>query len=152
MKQIELTKGKAAFVDDEDYERLSQYKWHFLNAGNGYARTWNGGKNTYMHKMLLQTSNYVDHINGNGLDNRKENLRECTNSQNQGNVKKNKGTSKYKGVHKTKDGYFEAGLFISNKGRQYLGRFKSEDEAGHIYNKAAVQHFGEFAVLNPIGV
>lgn len=160
MKQIRLTQGEFAIVDDEDFERLSKFKWHISKRGNK-RKHWYAerlirekGKNIRfnMHRVLLDVPNgmEIDHRNGNGLDNRKCNLRICTRSQNQANSTAHGGSSKYKGVcwHR-RDKIWES--YIQPNGKMiYLGSFDSEVEAARAYNKAAVEHFGEFANINLI--
>lgn len=90
MKRIPLTQGKFALVDDEDFEYLSQWKWHVTNTigmPHGYARRTGS---VYMHRVITKAPNekVVDHKNGNTLDNRKQNLRVCTDGGNQANRNK----------------------------------------------------------------
>src|ERR1700745_3514525 len=101
MQEIPLTQGKVALVDDEDYELVAQYKWHAHVTWDKkwYAKT-HSGKLT-MHKFLLNPPSdmEVDHVNGDGLDNRRQNLRICNSTQNKGNMRKQDGRSSiYKGV------------------------------------------------------
>jgi hypothetical protein len=109
-----------------------------------------------MHRLLVEVNlgQEVDHINGNGLDNRKENLRVCTKSQNLGNQKKTKlyggvaTSSKYKGVSWDKRVQKWVAKIGINGKRVYLGLFEDEEKAAEAYNKAALEYFGEFALLN----
>lgn len=156
MKKIELTHGKFAIVDDEDYEELNKYKWNYKD--NGYAvrsKQINGVRlpNIFMHRVIMNTplDKECDHINGDRLDNRKENLRVCTHAQNCYNkVKKPNTTSKYRGV------YFESqtkkwcARAQKNKKQHYLGLFITEEEAALAYNQKARELFGEFARLNVV--
>lgn len=154
MKEIKLTQGKVALVDDWEYETLSDYLWHADLKGKVYyaVRT---NPRAYMHHLLLPAiSGYqVDHVDRNGLNNQKHNLRYCTYEQNQMNRRiQSGGTSRYKGVswdkHKCK---WEVN--IRRKPRSvFLGYFKSEKEAALAYNCAALQYFGEFARLNIVGI
>lgn len=155
MKEIILSKTQIAIIDDDDFERIIKFKWHAVQKRRGgkfYAERsfrLNGKrKNVRLHHEILQTNNMVDHINGNGLDNRKENLRICNNSQNHQNIPKRIGitSSKYKGVTKRKNGW-EANIAFNNK-RKYLGNFKTEIEAAIAYNNAAIQFHKEFANIN----
>ena len=156
MKRMPLTHGEYALVDDEDYEWLSEYSWHVLKRRNtfyavGYVMENGRPKNRRMHRMIIKAEEgqQVDHINHNGLDNRKENLRICTNNQNQMNSKKRPGmTSKYKGVswHKQKKRWCSE--IKINRNNIHLGSFKDEKKAAMVYDDAARKYFGEFAYLN----
>ena len=91
----------------------------------------------------------IDHINGNGLDNRKVNLRLCNSSQNQRNARKRKsGTSRFKGVDWHKESKKWRARICVNRKRIHIGRYKSEFEAAQAYDKKAIELFGEFASLN----
>lgn len=156
MKQIRLTKGQVALVDDEDFDWLNQWRWksHKITRGETsyfYAMriVKNNGKRTYqtMHRLILglaHSSPEVDHRNHNTLDNRRCNLRIATVIQNQGNSRKRAGcTSQYKGVCFVK-GKWRSAIRI-NRRVTYLGSFTSEVDAAICYAEAAHQHFGEFA-------
>lgn len=153
MKKIKLTQGKTALIDNEDYEAISAYKWFF---NNGYAGRRNGGdriitKSITMHRAILNPAPdlEVDHINGNRLDNRRQNLRICTRQQNMMNKRpyKNK-TSKYKGVCWNKvSGKFIA--HIRNNGKFiYIGQSDNQKELALKYDKVARELYGEYAWLN----
>lgn len=160
MKEIQLTKGKIAIVDDEDYEWLNEWKWFYDSYG--YARRGQYNKKTKniksirMHRTIIDAKDgeLVDHINRDRLDNRKSNLRICDWSLNSRNRKISKNnTSGYRGV------YFDDSsrvikkwkviIRLNNK-RIYIGRFKTKTEAAKAYNDAAVKYFGEVDVLNKI--
>ena len=150
---IELTFGKYAIVDAQDYDRLSKYKWFALERGRSlYAKTFLlNGKPLHMHRLVTSAPPHlvVDHINHNGLDNRKQNLRLCTHAQNQKNTRpRSGGTSKYKGVHweKTKK-KFRAKIMYNRKSI-HLGYFDDEIAAAKAYDKKAKELFGEYAYLN----
>ena len=150
MKHIELSQGKKAIVDDAQYEFLVQWKWSY---SEGYAmRRKNkkpNGKNIKMHRVIIGAPDgkLVDHINGNTLDNRKENLRLCDARQNTIN-RKPRGKSKYKGVYYRKDcKKWAAGMKIKGK-PLHLGIFDKEKDAARAYNKEAKKRYGAFAVLN----
>ncbi len=157
-KLIPLTQGKFAIVDDGDYEFLIQWKWKYSN--HGYAvRNHHIGmvdgkriqKRIYMHRLIIGalSGQYTDHINGEVLDNRRCNLRICTNQQNAANSKKWSiaTSSKYKGVSWDKVNKKWTAQ-IGGEERKHLGRFSSEIEAAKAYNKAALERHGEFAMLN----
>jgi len=148
MKEIRLKNSdKVALVDDDDYERLSQFVWRFQKGRQtGYAVR---GDGILMHSEVLGTALEVDHVNRNGLDNRKVNLRHATPSQQQANkIKGNwrKFTSKYKGVHFYQNRW--QATICKNKKKIYLGRFLDEVDAARAYDRAAIELFGEFAATN----
>lgn len=157
MREIPLTKGKVALVDDEDYERLSLFKWHYAESdGIGYAKKNNKGKKPAlirMHRLVVGASEgqKVDHINRNTLDNRKSNLRFVTQSQNMMNAT----------IRKTNRSGFKGVCFVSREkkwlatiwkdGKQtWLGYFKDKEDAAQAYNKAALELHGQYAFLNKI--
>lgn len=154
MKLIPLTQGKFALVDDEDYDFLMQWKWSYYG---GYAHRGEWQKNTKkikkirMHRLIMQTPHHMqtDHIDGNGINNQKNNLRIVTHGQNMQNKNSHNGTqSRHKGVYPVREKF--RGMITPNKKRIHLGYFLSETEAAEAYNKAALEHFGEFARLNII--
>jgi hypothetical protein len=153
-KQIFLSKGKIAIVDDEDYEWLSQWRWYCIEGRyTAYAaRTDNKNKKTvYMHKEILGVQNgvIVDHKNRDGLLDTKDNLRICSYSQNAINRKKNKNnTSGYRGVFfDKKNGAYRAKIVVDGKIYR-MGNFSSAVEAAVEYDKVAKEVSGEFANLN----
>ena len=159
MKKIELTKGKYALVDDEDFDFLNQWKWHWHDdRGGGYAeracRESGKSKHIKMHRLLLKIPSGFepDHIDGNGLNNQKLNLRIATASQNQINRGKQKNnTSGFKGVYLRRDRKKRWRAQIKfHRIIKHIGYFSSKEEAALAYNKAAVEYFGEFAKLNVI--
>jgi len=155
-RTIQITQGKSVLVDNEDFEFLSKYKWHYLKSGNEVAVTHlNKKKKVYMHRLLLNPpkNKLVDHINGNGLDNRRFNLRICTQKENVRNHKIfSTNTSGYTGVHWAKDKKKWQSRIRVNYKRISLGYFKNIIKAAQAYNEAAKEYFGEFARLNKIGV
>lgn len=160
MKLIELSKqgwkhkGKYfAMVDDEDFERVNQYDWQVaICYWNIYAKGLVKGKETYLHPFILKTNSLVDHINGNGLDDQKHNLRITSTQKNAFNQKiRSNNTSGYKGVSWYRRlNKWVARINIDYKGFT-LGYFSDPVEAARAYNKKAVELFGEFARLNQIG-
>lgn len=148
MKEIKLTKGKYAIVDDEDYEFLNKYKWHACNYGGKWYAGRKHYKKIYIHNEIMNppTGMQVDHINRNGLDNRRCNLRICTKNQNQKN-KSNFGKSKYHGVSLFSCGKCKASI-QSDKLPYYLGSFNTEIEAALAYDRMAILLHGEYANLN----
>lgn len=156
MKLIPLTQGKFAIVDDRDYGRLIQFNWVFVSAIRnqnqcGYASSRINGKNIPMHRLILNTPDgmVVDHVNQNGLDNRRNNIRNCTQSQNmQNSGKKKTNPWGFKGVsfHKPTKSWM-ARIRFSNGFRKNLGYFRTPKDAGEAYAIAAKIHHGEFARL-----
>ena len=149
MRRIKLTNSnKVALIDDEDYELVSQHKWRLHSCGiNSYARTFLNGKKPMMHRLILAPppGMDIDHVNHNGLNNKRCNIRICTRTQNQANSKPRKGTSKYKGVSwSNTEKKWRAFIRMNGKGRT-IGRFDSELKAAKAYKKAAIEYFGEFA-------
>lgn len=155
MKEIQLTQGQVALVDDEDFEKINQFKWCAFKGRNSFYAmrgiSISGQSNTvYMHCAILNGKG-VDHIDHNGLNNQKSNLRFCTRSENGMNRTKHaSASSTYKGVcfHK---GTKKWRTKIRISGREiYLGYFASEADAAKAYNEKAIELFGEFANLNNI--
>jgi hypothetical protein len=154
-KEIKLKNGLTVLVDDEDYPILSQWNWCCVSNNKKYVKTnfsENGKqKPVYMHRFIMQAPKGmdVDHINGNPLDNRKENLRVCTHSENKRNTKKFKNnTTGYKGVSIKKDKFQ---VKISHDYKQvHIGLFNTVEEAVKAYNEAALKYHGEFARLNEL--
>lgn len=154
MKEIQLTQGKVALVDDEDYEYLNQWKWYACKICHVYyaiRRPKTNGKYTsvYMHREILNTPKgiQVDHEDHNGLNNQRANIRLATNSENSRNRKLIKG--KYKGVYHSGKKTWRAYITV-NKKPVCLGIFRSEKDAAVAYNKEAKKHYAEFACLNAI--
>ena len=156
-KEIELTSGEIALVDDSDFENLIKFSWRAAGTGKTkYAiRQYGTGrkrKTIRMHRQLLnitETYRFVDHINGNGLDNRRENLRICFHKENMRNMSLSvKNTTGYKGVHFYKRvGVFQAYIYVNYK-KKHLGTFLTAKDAAITYNKAAKNLHGKFARLN----
>lgn len=171
MKTINLTQGHVALVDDDDYDYLMQWKWQLNNIYRKkekskyvYAgrKTWikkqprnQSRKVVFMHRVIMDApiNMVVDHIDHNGLNNQKNNLRVCSPTQNKHN-RLPSGKSKYLGVHiffhKTTSGtyrYIRSAIKISGK-MKHLGVFKTEEEAAMAYDVVAKEQYGEFANLN----
>ena len=157
-RKIPLTRGQFAIVDQNDFGKLREYNWYMAehNSRNRYAvRMAKTGKKycrCAMHRVVIDAPDglFVDHINHNGLDNRKANLRIVTPQQNSWNTRqgRNQGSSEYKGVSWDKETQkWQASIHIDNK-LKYLGRFENEKEAAVVYDAAAKEHRGEYAFLN----
>lgn len=159
MKLIQLTHGRFARVDDEDYDTLIKFKWYPIKRGNTFYAERRKTKNdnhvsTKMHRLIMNITNskkHIDHIDRDGLNNQKANLRECDRSQNMCNRNSSKNsTSKYLGVniHKSTQKWHSQ---IRNGNKYiYLGLFEKEEDAAIAYNEAAQKYHGEFANLNII--
>jgi hypothetical protein len=154
-KEVPLTQGYIALVDDDDYEELSKYKWYFTASGYAARDARNTKRTTgrcvYMHKQLIPSDEKVDHINRNKLDNRKENLRPATNALNlQNREKQINNTSGYKGVSWSKVSEKWSSEITSQGERHYLGLFEGKEDAARMYNFWSPFVHGEFAYLNQI--
>jgi hypothetical protein len=159
MKTIPLTKGKVAIVDDADYERLRQYSWSARKPkGYWYAARWRrsneppGSCIILMHRFLLDAPAgvLVDHRDGDGLNNRRSNIRTATHSQNSHNRKMHvTNTSGFKGVvRNNKRGRPWLARIALNRRQMYIGVFDTPEEAARAYDRKAKELHGEFARLN----
>lgn len=152
-QHIPLTRGLSALVSDADYAWLSRWKW--MVVGAGYAGRFEGPKASrrlvYMHRAILnaQSGEQVDHLNGDRLDNRRDNLRLVSNTQNQQNKKKpSHNVSGYKGVCWHKGiGKWHARITVNGQ-RIHLGYFREVQTAARLYDAAARFFFGEYARPN----
>lgn len=153
-REIPLTQGKVALVDAADYETLAQWKWRAERGGHTFYAGCGGG--TYprmsMHRIIMGDPKgmLVDHINHNGLDNRRSNLRICTRAENGRNRKPDLRvkSSRHKGVWwSTEKSRWLAKIYVNGK-RICLGTFTVEDDAARSYDAAALVHHGAFACLN----
>lgn len=149
-KEIALANNRGfCLVDVDDFDFINSFKWALST--RGYAQRCDGKKTVFMHRVINKTPEGLatDHINHNGLDNRKANLRTSNQSQNGGNRRPNRNTtSKYKGVcwcNKTKK--WPATIKISKK-LHHLGYYTNEDDAADAYDVAAEKYYGEFAFFN----
>jgi hypothetical protein len=160
MKEIPLTKGYVALIDDEDLDRVSRYKWYAHTTKSGvYAVTrvkiegeWIDLK---LHRLIMRApyGEHVDHADGDTLNNQKSNLRFCTMAQNQYNQRPGlRGSLPYKGVNFHKRvGKYVARIGVGNR-RISLGVYDTAEEAAAAYNSAARAFHGEFARLNPVDI
>lgn len=168
MKEIPLTRGLVTFVDDDDYEYLAQWKWHAAKGNSTFyavRNLWTGKRKNRkciticMHRLILGLKNpkqFTDHIDHNGLNNQKSNLRVCTPAQNSRNTSKRvtKNNSKYLGTFyrkKVSSGSKKWMATIQHDNKNYhLGHFNTEEEAAIAYNKKAIELHGEFANVNQV--
>jgi hypothetical protein len=143
--EIPLSQGKYALIDKEDMPIIKDIGWSAIKDGNTYYAV-GGNPGIKMHRLILNATIgfYVDHINTDGLDNRKHNLRICTNSQNQAHSRLSvRNTTGFKGVVKRKYGYDAKIIF---KGKYYhLGSFRTPEEAHEVYMAKAKELQGVFA-------
>ncbi len=154
MPTLKTSQGTEFIVDKKLAKELDTYKWQQHKCGYIYRDVWVNSKvkKVWIHREVvgaIPEGLVVDHINGIKNDNRRENLRICTPSQNSANQKVRKSnTSGYKGV--TKDPYGWMARITCNGTREFLGIFKDKHDAGEAYNNAALKLHGEFAKLNII--
>lgn len=152
-QQVQLSRGLVALVDDQDLARVTALgKWYADPSGRTfYARknVWQGGRcvAVRMHRFLTGWDK-VDHINGDGLDNRRSNLRPATASTNAMNRQRprRRCATGYKGVYSNRWGWYAVITFEGR--RTHLGSFKDPVEAAHAYDRAARELFGAFARPN----
>jgi hypothetical protein len=159
VREIRLTHGFIALVDDEDWECLSRFRWHVtIRHGNAYAATNKKRplRGTWtMHRLIMDAPPgvFIDHVRHRPLsdrvvDNRRENLRVATNGQNCANQKKKAGkTSMFKGVSLRPEGKWCAQIMKDGRAK-HLGLFPTEALAARRHDLAAVEHFGDFALTN----
>lgn len=147
MKTISVGKGRVSIVDDEDFERVSQFNWVARKIqGKFYVM-----KMLWLHRVIMNAPDgvLVDHINGNPLDNRRSNLRLCTHKENMRNRGKSKNnTSGFKGVSwNNQSNKWQAQIAV-NKKTIPLGMFVEKEDAARAYDKAARELHGKFAKTN----
>lgn len=161
MKEIQLTKGKVALVDDEDYDKLSNYKWFSHKGYSTYYAFRNssakgGKKRTFilMHREILGLTNptvLCDHKDHNGLNNQRWNLRSATKSENNSNRRPTENrTSKYLGVSWNRKKNKWVAQITSNRKKIWIGACENECEAALAYNEKAIELHGQFAKLNHV--
>lgn len=151
--------GMAAFISDEDSD-LASLSWYAHRAKNGYYAAYREGTGARRRKWLhrevmerilsrpLKPDEIADHINLNKLDNRRFNLRAATRSQNEANKSIQRGTSRFRGVSWDKRRKKWRVTINVNGKQKYLGHYDDEVNAAQMYNKAAIDNFGEYATLN----
>jgi len=149
VRRIPVGKGLFATIDAADYEEVSKYRWYTSRHGrNIYAATNKNGRMVYMHRMLMRPRKgyVVDHIDGNSLNNRRCNLRVCTQAQNLINKAPRGGTSQFVGVYRSKNKWL---AYVTRHGKyHYVGVFEDEVEAAKARERKAYELHGEYAYLN----
>lgn len=151
----EIKHGYVIKIDADNFHLVDGVNWYFSGKRVYRSYSENGErKHCALHRLIMNPPPHlvVDHIDGDQLNNTRENLRICTVIENNRNQYPRKGsTSKYKGVFWNKwRNKWIAVLSLNNK-TKFLGAFLVEQHAAHAYNKGAVEYYGEFASLNPIG-
>lgn len=160
---LDVGRGQTALVDDDDFARVSMWKWHATPAlsktgeqigwyAKRCARAGERGTSIYLHRVIVgaQRGQMVDHANGDGLDNRRSNLRICSPSQNNSNRVARRGRSGFRGVYARSDigpEKWEAKLQVQGA-NHWVGIFDCPTEAARAYDEAARKQHGVFAVLN----
>ena len=150
-------------IDIDDYDKIKNYRWYInyktataTEINHFYIITHFNHHGMKLHRVILNTDDpkiLVDHINHNTLDNRKQNLRFCTTSQNaQNSIKHIDNTSGYKGVFWIKNEKKWRAQIVYNKKQICISLFDTKLEAAYAYNQAALKYHGEFAKLNEIGI
>lgn len=150
--EVPLTQGYFAIVDIDDHDLVSRYKWRIRKCrGHLYATTSVGSAqgvtDIYMHRLLLGTKagESVDHVDGDGLNNSRANIRICTQSQNLANrALSPRNTSGYRGVSRGR----RVGKWRARIGDWQVGEFDNPEDAARAYDAAAAAQFGQFARLN----
>lgn len=157
MREVNISRNLVAIIDNADWAIVSRHCWqaHPVTVAerNWYAKTTANGRTIYMHRLILgaRPGEEIDHVNANGLDNRRKNLRRCTRSQNNVNIHKKGGRTGFRGVDFHND---------SNRKKKFRGRVgvngktikgayrETADEAARDYDQIALAEYGEFAILN----
>ncbi len=150
MKQIPLTKGMFALVDDDMYDYLMQWKWHVSQGtSTWYAERTENGQRFKMHRVIMNVPKGMDtdHINHNGLDNRIENLRICTRREHCHTIRPKAG--RYKGVTFCKrNTKWHARIFLHRRRATHLGFYEDAANAARAYDAAVIKHYDKYAYTN----
>lgn len=154
-RSVQLSRGMVATVDACDYEAINQHRWYASKANrprdNWYAFRSDGRGTVYMHRQIMgaKKGTQVDHIDGNGLNNTRANLRLCSQSQNNANNTRSVGQTGYRGVEYVSDHLRKYRAVVwKNSKRINKGDFSTAEEAARARDAAALELYGEFAKLN----
>jgi hypothetical protein len=161
-RTVQLHDGRNTLIDDDAYAEISRWKWRAQCRDRASTRrkhyyaccmTFNNGQRApiSVHRILAGATKgvEVDHRNGDGLDNRRDNLRLCTKTENKRNVRSTWGRSKYKGIsYDSRKRAWRARLKRADGVRISLGLHSTEEDAARAYDCAAIEHYGEFAATN----
>lgn len=154
--EVPLTRGLVALIDDEDQELVGQYTWHAAQRDRTIYAASMGIRRFgyYMHRLIAgaKPGEHVDHRNGEGLDNRRANLRICTNAENRRNMRKTRGVSRFKGVARCRTNTgrpWHAYIWMHNR-KINLGNYPTEIDAARAYNAASIELHGAFSRINEI--
>lgn len=144
-----------ALVDDGDFDAVAAYKWRPVRPRNVTYALANlprrdGHGTLYMHRLILGASGHADHINGDGLDNRRSNLRVASYAQNAANVDQPAGASRFKGVSRSRSSGRWRAYIRTNYRQVHIGTFDTEEDAARAYDRVASAMWGEFARLNGV--
>lgn len=151
--RVSMNRGFTMLVDEADWQQIKDRRWTARTGGRGTPKyyAYNNVTKTYLHTLLVQPSDGMlpDHINGDSLDNRRQNLREVTPSQNQWNRPKHgTSSSRFKGVSwRARDKRWRAAICVHGRSI-WIGEFSDEEDAARAYDEAARTYHGEFAVTN----
>lgn len=159
MKNIHLANGKGiATVDDADYRDVRSHGWCLMTGGGAKKKRYamanvkqgGGWRRVLMHRFIMRASptERIDHIDGDGLNNTRGNLRLSTAGQNQHNSGPRRGSSRFKGVSWSRAAGKWLAQIMANRKRKYLGIFSVEEDAARAYDMAARELHGEFARVN----
>lgn len=152
-KVIKTARGEEILVSSDDFSLVKDYAWNTNSTGYAYAYVRGSGRANHktitMHRLIMgfPDGKRIDHKNRNKLDNRRSNLRICTNSQNLGNSVGYSKKTKYKGLELLPSGKWRARINIGKKSI-HLGVETTEEKAALLYDRAAKSYYGEFALLN----